>query len=393
MPKSYEPPWLGVARKDLVRRAHGPWPHAEHELLLDAALLPAEAAAVAWRTWRAQRSDRAFGDVHWLESRLFAPIARRLADVASADDWLGRMHGISRHMWVQSRARRMELAPVLASLALLPAPPLLLKGEALLASGHVPDDGSRTMGDSDLLVREADMDAAHDRLAALGWHPRSPRRLVDAKRHAHTYLNATGRELDLHRWLLPLPARNMPYDMMAYHAVQARLGGVSVLVPHATELLFHVLVAARRTVEDGPPPFLWVADAVALLRQNKEPIVWPRLVEHAKRYEQTIAVRAGLRYLGERFQAPVAEDALAALDAVRPTARELRVSRRMAGPQPLVVSPRTLWLDVGDDYVARCEAKGCRPTQRGKLRHIASRIARRGPRYVGRLLRRAMGRK
>jgi hypothetical protein len=362
----------------------GPWPLPEHERLLDAALAPPDRAAAAWRTWRAGCGAADFGSVDWVTTRLFAPVARHLDGRVADDDWLGRMKGICRHMWVPSRVRRRELAPVLAALADLPSPAILLKGEALIAGGHVPDDGSRTMGDSDVLVREEDLDRAEQILRDLGWQPVSQRGRRDAKRHAHVFRNATGRELDLHRWLLPLPARLMTYDLMAAHAVSGTQGGVAVRVPHATELLLHVLVASRRQVEPGPPPFLWVADAVALLHA---PIEWPRLVEEARRHEQVLATRQGLRYLTARFGARVPPEVQAELDTLPVTARERRVRYRMAALRPLSASPRRLWLDACDDYSARCEAQGARPTRRGLARHLVDRAARRGPRHVGRLLR------
>jgi hypothetical protein len=87
------------------------------------------------------------------------------------------------------------------------------------------------------------------------------------------------------------------------------LAGRPVMVPAPEDLLLQVIVHGLTSV--GGAPSRWVADATLLLRRR--PIDWDRFVAEARHHRVVLAARSALRYLVDRFAAPVPTDALWAI--------------------------------------------------------------------------------
>lgn len=152
-------------------------------------------------------------------------------------------HGRRAALWEAEMARR-ALAP-------LGCPVVLLKGTAFAAAGLSAGQG-RSIGDLDILVPRASLDAVEAALLAAGWEWVKPDPYDDAyyRRWMHELPPLIHRErdrmIDVHHTILPPTARPTP-DAGALIAARVELGnGVSVLNPNG--MIVH---AAAHLFADG----------------------------------------------------------------------------------------------------------------------------------------------
>jgi len=367
----------------------GLWPSEAHALLLDAALAPPPAAEEAWRRWRARADFRRYEEIDWHTCRLLPAVYRHLSTQGVEDPWFAKMRELCRHMWARDLVRRRELRRALELLGAADVPVLLLKGEALLSGGYVPRDGRRTMVDSDVMIHAADLARVALLLEANGWRPKHSSIDPASKRHAYTWASPEGFEVDVHVRLLPVPFKALRFETLAVHATTEDLEGLSVRVPHATELLLHASVNGRAYLEQGPVPSLWLADVALLTRQRRRPIDWERLLDLARAFDLVLPVRDALGYARERFGLEVPGDWLTRARAIRLGGTDVRPFLLLSGRQGLV-APQRLWLDARDRYLALAESRSHPPTLRGLLAFVLTRLVRRGPRRLSRACRRLL---
>jgi len=381
------PPFVDAGWQPETR---GLWPSAAHAWLLHAALRPRAEALAALERWKEASGydDYADQDAHTM--RVLARAGRRLDRDLPADAWTGRMRGLCRYVWMRDAVRLRDVAPALRALHGAGIPLVLLKGEALVTGGILPRDGRRVMSDTDVLVRTEDFPKVHAALAPVGWRCAGPTRLGAEKRHALTWTGPAGFELDVHRFLLPVPFETVGLEEIRAGARAATLAGIPVEVPDTTHLLLHACVNGRKYDGRGPVPFEWVADAWDLLHHEADPVDWALLLERAVRYDVLLPVRDTLGYMRAAFGAPVPEPWLARARALPLRGAGIRAFAAHAGRPAALPTPRRLWLDMRDAYRARARNLGVAPTALGWSAYLASRAARRGPRHLGRALRRVV---
>ena len=274
---------------------------SDARLLLQALRDPASAVGLDNRRWTALIA------VARAESLLGA-LAHRLAGLSVPAE-IGRLLGDARRdhdfartqaLWEAEMARR-ALAP-------LGVPVILLKGTAYAAAGLSAGQG-RSIGDLDILVPRADLDAVQDALLAAGWEWVKPDAYDDLyyRRWMHELPPLIHRErdrmIDVHHTILPLTARPKP-DAGAMIADSVALpNGLRVLAPE--DMIVH---AACHLFADGDLAGglrnLWDIDR--LLRAFGDEIgFWSRLADRAKRHGLRREVSRALRLARRFYDTPV----------------------------------------------------------------------------------------
>ena len=205
---------------------------------------PGGVAALDAGEWTAlltvARAERLLGTLAWRLHGL--PVPARVAAILS-DAREHAVHERRTALWEAEMARR--------ALAGLGVPVVLLKGAAYAAAGLMAGQG-RSIGDLDLLVPRASLDAVEAALISHGWEWVKPDPYDDLyyRRWMHELPPLIHRErdrmADVHHTILPLTARPTP-DAAALIADAVPLGsGLSVLSP--ADMVVH---AAAHLFADG----------------------------------------------------------------------------------------------------------------------------------------------
>ncbi|HEU5439333.1 MAG TPA: nucleotidyltransferase family protein [Ktedonobacterales bacterium] len=295
--------------------AGGCWPSPLQEELLRAALLPGEAAVKAWEHWSAAVDLDELG-LDLGSYRLLPLLYRNLSACGVTGGPLERLKGIYRLTWSKNHLLLRRIAPVLRALREAGIQPLVLKGAALAALAY-RDVGARPMDDVDLLVRDQELPAALDVLREAGWHPvlddPPEQRLVH--QHSLAFIDNGGHaDIDLHAhalWYTCWPGAD---DGFFAAAIPLALGEEPVLALCPADQLLHV--CTHGIVWNPLPPIRWVADAMAVIRGAEETLDWERLSRQVERLGLALPVREALRYLAERFEAPIPAGVLTRLEAL-----------------------------------------------------------------------------
>jgi len=303
------------------------WPNPTQQLLLQAALLPAEAARPAWQAWRAavdpQRLD---AGSHRLLPLLFRNLrACGLAD--PSDPSLPYYKTVYRQTWYKNNTLFYQMSGVLTALRAAGLDTLVLKG-APLAIQYYQDIGLRPMTDFDLLVRTADMARAVTALAEHGWHFEDhapiPPGYLDIQQ-AGTFVHADGRHFDLH-WHVLWDHTTPEADFAFWEqAVPLEVQHLPTLALGPTDQLLHVCVHGVRY--DPTPPLRWLADAMQIFKQAEAQIDWARLVAQAETRRLVLPLRDALGLLDSLLHAPIPAAALTALRALPVSDQERRYYR------------------------------------------------------------------
>ena len=231
------------------------------------------------------RAERLLGTLAWRLHGLPVP-ARVAAILDDARD--GAAHERRTALWEAEMARR--------ALAGLGVPVVLLKGTAYAAAGLMAGQG-RSIGDLDLLVPRAPLDAVEAALISHGWEwvKADPYDDLYYRRWMHELPPLIHRErdrmADVHHTILPLTARPTP-DAAALIADAVPLGnGLGVLSP--ADMIVH---AAAHLFADGDLAGglrnLW--DIRCLLAEFGS----DGLVERARRHQLERAVARAVRLAG-----------------------------------------------------------------------------------------------
>ncbi|CAN5421433.1 nucleotidyltransferase family protein [soil metagenome] len=202
---------------------------------------PGATAALDAPGWTAllaiARAEQMIGTLAWRLQGTDMPsaVARILADARVSAE-----HGRTLALWEAEAARR-ALAP-------LGIPVVLLKGTAFVAGGLMAGRG-RSIGDLDILVPRAQLDAVERALIDAGWEWVKPDAYDDAyyRRWMHELPPLIHRDrdrmIDVHHTILPLTARISPdadaliADAMSLREGLAMLSRTDVIV-HAAAHLF-----------------------------------------------------------------------------------------------------------------------------------------------------------
>lgn len=269
------------------------------EWLLKAAVLDGPEAVEAWNRWRLAVE---FDSIDRNSTRLLPLAWHNLRAFGVTDPLFPRLLGVYRQAWLANQVRFGELSAAQAALRAAGIASLCLKGVAL-AHGYYPNPGMRPMEDVDLLVRPKDAPAAGEVLLRNGWTPLFDRmERVLLVRHAITFRNARGRELDLHAHVIRGTLRSDLDGERWERAVTIDDGAQGFRALDDTDQLLHVLVHGA---ESQPPTIHWMVDAMMILKRGPEVIDWTRLLHDAEREGRGITIGAALAQLEQLFDAPV----------------------------------------------------------------------------------------
>ena len=263
---------------------------------------PSSVVALDARGWTAlltvARAEQLLGTLaHRLDGLDFPE--RVAAVLADARRWAE--HERRTALWEAEMARR-ALAP-------LGVPVVLLKGTAYAAAGLMAGQG-RSIGDLDLLVPRAALDAVEAALLGAGWEWVKPDPYDDAyyRRWMHELPPLIHRErdrmADVHHTILPLTARPTP-DAAALIADAAPLGNeLSTLLPE--HMVIH---AAAHLFADGDLAGglrnLWDVDRLCREFAEADPDFYLGLVEEAFVQQLGREVLRALRIVHALFGTPV----------------------------------------------------------------------------------------
>jgi hypothetical protein len=311
------------------------FPTPAQTLLLRAALLDGEPGRAAFRAWRAAVDPEALEEASY---RLLPLLSRNLVRLGVQDPSLERWRGVYRRWFASNTLLFQDARAALEALARAGIPTLLVKGAALVAT--LGASGERPMRDLDLLVPPGRARDAFAALRGAGWRSisRRPERLVDA-RHGTPFAAPSGRQIDLHWFLLWENCFGGADAPLWDAAREARLGASPVRVPAPEDVLLHACVHGLQCASG--PAIRWAADVTLLSARRAADLDWERVAREAARRRVAVPVRTALRWARERLDAPVPDAALARIEAI-PTGdderREMEAKLRpMVGLSSLAV--------------------------------------------------------
>jgi hypothetical protein len=246
----------------------------------------------------AARAEQLIGSLAFrMEGR---PVAPRIAGIFE-DARREAAHVRTQALWEAEMARR-ALAP-------LAIPMILMKGTAFHAAGFDASVG-RSVGDLDIMVPRASLDAVEKALLQAGWE-----HVKDAEGYDDSYYRRWMHELpplihrtrdrmiDVHHTILPLTARPRP-DAEAMIAASVQLdNGLHILSP--ADIVIH---AAAHLFADGDLAGglrnLWDIDR--LLREfAASPDFWRTLEERARLHQLHGPVARALRLAARLYATPL----------------------------------------------------------------------------------------
>jgi hypothetical protein len=296
---------------------YGPWPGAEHQLLLRAALGDATGSVDAWQEWR-RRYDLDAIDAGSL--RLLPLVYRNLTRAGVDPQALGRVRGVYRQTWYRNQLIIGHLAGLIRRLEAAGIDTLVLKGIPL-ALAYYGEAAVRPMADADLLIPSARAVEAMAVLGAAGWTPRGepldwPPRFTGSR----AFTNALDLEVDVHVHVLH-DCLEPDADQDFWRAARPiTVGDAATRMLCAADQLLHVIVHGFR--RSTVPPVRWVSDAVTIIRQSGSDLDWPRFVSIVSRRRFGRIASATLAFLRTEFGLDVPPETLRALQRLRPSVDE-----------------------------------------------------------------------
>ena len=240
---------------------------------------------------------------------LIGTLAHRLAGSA-VPDRVAVLLGDARDMAAAARETALwEAEMAWRALRPLGVPVVLLKGTAFVAA-DLPAGAGRTIGDLDILVARADLDAVEAALLRAGWEWVKPDPYDDEyyRRWMHELPPLIhpdrDRMIDVHHTILPLTARQTP-DAGALVAGSVALpSGLRVLGP--ADMIVH---AAAHLLADGDLAGgmrnLWDIDRLLRAFAAADVGFWEALAARVALHGLSVAVRRAVRLSAALYATPV----------------------------------------------------------------------------------------
>lgn len=294
------------------------WPTPQQLLLLDAALADRSRALEAYAQWRASIDlDAEFSPA---VLRLLPAVYENLRAAGLADPLMGRLKGVYRRAWYESRQLFHRVQPIARALADRGIPVLVLKGAALLLD-YYRQHGLRPMADVDLWVPRPAIEEATAMLRAHSWRlgtEPSPDHL--RFHHAIQCFGPDGGELDLHWHVFWERGRDDVDAAVLAASEPIDFAGTPLRQLDPTTLLVHVVTHGIRWNRETP--IRWIPDALIILRKRGPDVDWSRFARLVDELRARQRCWMGLSYLADRFGARVPGEVLADLGRRRPTLLE-----------------------------------------------------------------------
>jgi putative nucleotidyltransferase-like protein len=294
-----------------VNNEAGCWPTRDQELMLRAALLEREPALVSWNDWKRNVN---IDVIDYGSHRMVPQLYRNLQRHGVKEQLMDRFKGVYRYYLYKNEILLHRIGSLLKAFEDAGIQTMVLKGAALIQL-YYRESGLRPMLDADVLVHSSQAEQAMELLNSLQWKPvryRQPQLRIPIL-HSTPFEDDGGRQLDLH-WHLFWECFNAKEDDDYWtNAVPIKIGGVQTLALSPADQLLHTSWHGARWNE--VPPIRWIADAMAIM--GAEEIDWARLTKKAQRHRIVMPVKDSLAYLKKTFDAPVPDDVLTTLSAVR----------------------------------------------------------------------------
>ncbi len=267
------------------------------EALRDPALLPGLSALEWTALIRIARAEALLGQLAARadESGVSDRLPKRVRTIF--DD-----HAVA--VTASQRTARWEARMAAQALAPLRCPVILLKGAAYVADA-LPVAAGRTVGDLDILVPRAVIDAAETLLKSAGWESLKTDPYDDAyyRRWMHELPPLAhadrGTLIDVHHTILPLTARLTPDAGAMIAAARDIGGGLSILSP--ADMLLHSVAHAFADGEfDGGVRNVW--DIHCLITDfSRSPDFWGELSHRAALHTLASPLARALRSANRLF--------------------------------------------------------------------------------------------
>lgn len=296
------------------------WPSASQVLLLNAGLSRGREAVEAWEQWLALADLDA---VDPSSSRILPLVYRNLAREAVG---VASMDTLKRHYmvaWGKNQRLFRLVSQTVGHLSAGGIETLLLKGAALVPL-YYGDDGSRGMGDFDVLVPEARFHDACSLLREAGWRPLhfDPEYFDTRFEHAIAFLDDAGNSIDLHCHVLIESCERGADDAFWEASKPLEVRGTQTRTLCHTDHFLQACAHGLTWVKF--PPVRWVADAMTILRKDRNSIEWERLVEQAAERGVAFKILASVDYLRSAFGADIPLDVGRSLRQARATRADRR---------------------------------------------------------------------
>ncbi|MEH2247876.1 nucleotidyltransferase domain-containing protein [Nostoc sp.] len=317
----------------LLRYPQGPWPNSFQELLLKAALWQGQESLLAWREWR---NTVDFDSIDSGSYRLLSQLYYNIGSHPIEDEILLKLKGIYCKVWYKNQLLIHQLEKVIQAFEGAEISTLLLKGVGLILR-YYQNLGRRSMNDLDLLVSSEQVEIAVQVLENLQWYKKPGESYSSSKhllliRHAQTFINESGLELDLHWHILHqcIPELDTAF-WQASESLQIRGGTVKILNP--SDQLFHVCIHGARW--NSLPPLRWAVDAWIILQQSPD-LDWQRLVNFADQFHLNQPLYDTLGYLKFVLNAPIPVEVLEKLAKISNSLNEKILYEHQLQPLPRI---------------------------------------------------------
>lgn len=333
------------------------WPMPDQELLLKAALMGNNKAAIAWSEWRSHIDIDDIDNLDPGSYRLLPLLYRNLNSLGVKDPILMKLKGVYRLTWYKNQMLFHIISGLLRSFNDAGIESMVLKGAALILLCY-GDYGLRPMNDFDILVPTEHALPAIRLLRKLGWNPVDfePDERYISVSYSHGFEDKAGRQCDLH-WHLFSQCRDAHADDEFWErTVSTEFHGVPARVLCLSDQLLHICVHGAHW--NITPPFRWVADAIMLLNKAPDGIDWNRLIEQAQKRRLILPLQDTLNYLSETFDVQIDPEVLKRLQEIYVPGIE-RMEYRIA------VNPPTPWTAMLDLWCQHSRLKGnvCLPSK------------------------------
>ncbi len=287
-----------------------------HDLLVTAALTRGERAGAAWDGWQ-RRAD--LDSIDEASVEMVPLLATTLRRLGVEDPTLERLVGITRQSWYRNQLLVDASAEAVRRLRDAGIETMVVGGLAAAIMLY-PDIGLRTMGRSDLAVREASRTRAAAHLVAAGWSA-GP---LDGETVLLT--DRRGLQVALGDHVLtdhPNDGADAPFWEGCHDEAVAER---TVPAPSLTDT---VLLSLLEGLRHGRPVELrWIGDVAVAVEARGDRIDWSRLVDVSRRLERSLRVGAGLAFLADALDVAVPVSVLAALQD-SPHGRRERTEHRL----------------------------------------------------------------
>lgn len=303
----------------LFRKSCTPAPR--DELLIRAAILEGTAGWEAWENWRREADLDEIGDS---SIRLFPLVYQRFREQLKGDPVAPIMKGVYRRTWYKNQMLLEQARKVVSALQQESIPSLMLKGIPLTLR-YYRDQGVRPMQDVDIAVPFHTVNRAITILQKMGYRYREIRPLEHLREFTHgaEFFSGVMGRIDLH-WNIIHELRTSEVDGLFWQSAEPLdLGGVQTLAPDAAYLLAHICLHAAWWAQY--PTFKWIPDAIVILNQVPDRILWSSLLHLAQSPRLALPLKDSLGYLQERMSAPVPGRVLDALKKLKVTRKEAAV--------------------------------------------------------------------